>query len=157
MVMIKMKRKLKEKIKLTIRLAITIFAAVWLTNSPWIDLEQVLARETDLQFNLISLSATIGGFLFTGISLFVSTIESKGIKDLWDYGYLERVYLGAFVGIFLNVLTIFAALAMVLMKLDGSVQLLILQAEIVLILTSLVCFVWNSFNLIRLLGRTQKV
>ena len=61
-----------------------------------------------------------------------------------------------FTGIFLNVLTIFAALAMVIMVLEEPVQLIILRAEIVLILASLVFFVWNSFDLISMFGKTKK-
>lgn len=154
--MAKMKCKTKTKLKLLCRLVVSVFVVIWITDLPWIDLEQILNQESDLQFNLISLSATIGGFLFAGISLFISTFESERIKAKWDCGYLDKVYLGAFVGIFLNVLTIFAALAMVLMTLDKPIQLLILRWEIVLILTSLVFFVFNSFDLIRLLDRTKR-
>lgn len=154
--MAKMKCKTKTKLKLLCRLVVSVFVVIWLTGLPWIDLEQILNQESDLQFNLISLSATIGGFLFAGISLFISTFESERIKTKWECGYLDKIYLGAFVGIFLNVLTIFAALAMVLMTLDKSIQLLILRWEIVLILTSLVFFVFNSFDLIRLLDRTKR-
>lgn len=154
--MSRMTRKTKEAFELLFRLVLIVPAAIGLTYLPWIDLKEVLKRGEDFQYNLISLSATVGGFLFTGISLLTATIENDLIKSLWNNNYLDDIYLGAFTGIFLNVLTIFAALAMVIMVLEEPVQLIILRAEIVLILASLVFFVWNSFDLISMFGKTKK-
>ena len=58
----------KNWIILGIVLALSLASTTFLTFSSLVDLKMIRELGNDIQFNLISTSATIGGFLFTGIS-----------------------------------------------------------------------------------------
>lgn len=58
------------------------------------------------QFNIIQFCATICGFTITSVSILISTLESERIKRLWNYGYLDIMYLNAFICIITSILTI---------------------------------------------------
>lgn len=150
------KEKYRGLFTLCIVLLLSFFFIYKLTCSTFIDLKKVLDLGTDFQFNLLSISATIGGFLFTGISIFITTIENGRIKKLWKHNYLDNIYRVAFVGIFLNLLTIFAALAMIILVMDEPMQLRIIRTEIILIVVSLFFFVWNVYDLIFVLKQTKE-
>ena len=150
------KEKYRGLPKVCILLSVFVFLTYKFTGSPFINLRKILDLGIDFQFNLLSISATIGGFLFTGISIFIATIENGRIKRLWDHNYLDNIYRVAFVGISLNVLTFFAALAMIIMVMDEPMQLCIIRAEITMIVVSLICFIWDVYYLIFVLKRTKK-
>lgn len=132
----------------------TITAGI--TFLPCVDLKRILGLGIDFQYNLISTSAIIGGFLFTGVSIFISTIENGRVKRLWDHNYYDNVYRAALLGIVLNVFTILAALVMVIVTLDEEQSLIVLRVEIVLLIVSLVLFIWNVCQLVNVLTKTKE-
>ena len=154
------KRNGKEKGRGIWTLLIVFVCSVAITTRiiylPCVDLKRILGLGIDFQYNLISTSAIIGGFLFTGVSIFISTIENGRIKRLWDHNYLDNVYRVAVLGIVLNVLTIFAALVMVIVTLDEAQSLIVLRVEIVLLIVSLVLFIWNVCQLVNVLTKTKE-
>lgn len=155
--MVKKKSKVERKnwIVLSIILLTSLGAAIGLTFTPLVDLMRIKELGNDFQYNLISTSATIGGFLFTGVSILISAIGNGRIERLWEHNYLNNVYRAAVVGIVANVLTILAALATVFLVLDENTQLLIIRAEIISVLVSLIFFICSVFDLVFILSRMK--
>ena len=142
----------KNWIVLSIVLVLSIALTTFLTFSSLVDLKAIKDLGNDIQFNLISTSATIGGFLFTGISILISAIGNKRIERLWDHNYLNNVYRAATVGISANVATILAALAMLFLVLEEKVQLIIIRIEIITVLVSVIFFIWSVLDLVFVLS-----
>lgn len=142
----------KNWIVLSIVLVLSIALTTFLTFSSLVDLKEIKDLGNDIQFNLISTSATIGGFLFTGISILISAIGNKRIERLWDHNYLNNVYRAATVGISANVATILAALAMLFLVLEEKVQLIIIRIEIITVLVSVIFFIWSVLDLVFVLS-----
>ena len=140
--------KIKNWIILIIVFLSSFFAALFLASSSLLDLNRITELGNDLQYNFISISATIGGFLFTGVSILISALDNKRVERLWNYAYLDNVYRAAFVGIGANILTIIAALAMLLLVLGERVQQIIIKIEIVTVVVGLVFFTWCVLELI---------
>ena len=142
----------KNWIVLSIVLVLSIALTTFLTFSSLVDLKEIKDLGNDIQFNLISTSATIGGFLFTGISILISAIGNKRIERLWDHNYRNNVYRAATVGISANVATILAALAMLFLVLEEKVQLIIIRIEIITVLVSVIFFIWSVLDLVFVLS-----
>ena len=146
----------KNWIALIIVFLSSFFAALFLVFSSLLDLSHIKELGNELQYNLISISATIGGFLFTGVSILVSTLGNERIKRLWNNAYLDNVYRAAFVGIGANILTVIAALAMLLLVLGEKIQDLIIKAEIITVFVGLIFFAWCVLDLIFIVSTMKK-
>ena len=142
----------KNWIVLGIVLLAALTSTIMLTFTPWVDLGKIKELGNELQYNFISTSATIGGFLFTGVSILISALGNKGIERLWNHNYLNNVYRTAMVGISANVVTILSALALILLVLDEQKQLLIIRIEIVTVLVSVIFFIWSVLDLVFVLS-----
>lgn len=142
----------KNWIILVVVLVLSLASTTFLTYSSLVDLKAIRELGNDIQFNLISTSATIGGFLFTGVSILISAIGNKRIERLWDHNYLNNVYRAATVGISANVATLLSALAMLFLVLEEKVQLAIIRIEIIAILTSVIFFIWSVLDLVFILS-----
>lgn len=136
-------------------LLVSLVSSILLSFSSLVNIEKILELGNDLQYNLIATSATIGGFLFTGISILISAISNKRIERLWDNKYLDNVYRAAFVGILANILTILSAIAMVFLTLEINIQAVCMRVEIVCVLCSLVFFAWCVLDLVFILTRMK--
>lgn len=140
--------KIKNWIVLSVVFLSSISATLVLASSTLLDINHITELGNELQYNLISISATIGGFLFTGVSILISALDNKSVERLWNHSYLDNVYRAAFIGIGSNILTIIAALAMVLLTLEERIQQGIIRIEIVTIIVGLVFFTWCVLDLI---------
>ena len=140
---------------LSVVLVLSLGATILLTFTSLVDVTKIKELGNDFQYNLISTSATIGGFLFTGVSILISAIGNKRIERLWDHNYLNNVYRAAIVGIAANVATILAALAMLFLMLEEKAQLIIIRIEIVTVLTSVIFFIWSVLDLVFVLSRMK--
>lgn len=112
--------KAKNIAKLGGALAISAGASVLVLECPYFNISLFLKCNVDFHYNAISMSATIGGFLFTGISILISTLEKSRIKRLWDYNYLDNLYRAAFIGISANVVTLVVALLVILLDIKDT-------------------------------------
>lgn len=140
---------------LSVVLVLSLGATILLTFTSLVDVTKIKELGNDFQYNLISTSATIGGFLFTGVSILISAIGNKRIERLWDHNYLNNVYRAAIVGIAANVATILAALAMLFLMLEEKAQLIIIRIEMVTVLTSVIFFIWSVLDLVFVLSRMK--
>lgn len=148
--------ELKNWIKLILVFILSITAAIILTTSSFFDIEQITTLGEDLQYNFISTSATIGGFLFTGISILISAIGNKRIERLWENSYLNNLYHAAFIGIVSNICTILSALALVVLTLSEKATQMAVRAEIISVFVSLVFFGWSVLDLLFILSRMKQ-
>lgn len=148
--------ELKNWIKLILVFILSITAAIILTTSSFFDIEQITALGEDLQYNFISTSATIGGFLFTGISILISAIGNKRIERLWENSYLNNLYRAAFIGIVSNICSILSALALVVLTLSEKATQMAVRAEIISVFVSLVFFGWCVLDLLFILSRMKQ-
>ncbi len=147
--------KLLSRLKFAGVLITSLIISILLTHSKLIDIQKILLLGNDLQYNLIATSATIGGFLFTGISILISAIPNKRIERLWENHYLDNIYRSAFVGILANLLNILLALTLLFLTLDNKAIALCIRTEIIAVLCSLIFFGWCVFDLIFILTRMK--
>jgi hypothetical protein len=98
--------RVKNWIFLIIVLVISISVPIVLIWRGVIDIEKVKELGNDFQYNLISLSSVICGFLFTGLSILTSVVDKERIKRLWDHNYLDNLHRAAVIGMIVMVITI---------------------------------------------------
>ena len=98
----------KNWISLILHFIISVGAMFLLVNLPFYNYQRLI-NDNDFYYNCITLSSIIGGFLFTGISILISALDKDRINRLWENNYLDNLYRSAFVGIILNVISIFVA------------------------------------------------
>ena len=134
--------KLKNWIWLGIVLLLSIGVSIVLFKSPLFDISKFEELEPDFHYNAISLSAIIGGFLFTGISILISVIDKDRIKRLWDCNYLDNLYRSAFVGMIANVATIIVAFLLVFLNICPKANDLLVKIEITTLIVGIVFFAW---------------
>lgn len=69
---------------------------------------------------------------------------------------MDNVYRAAFIGIGANILTVIAALAMLLLVLGKKVQELIIKIEIITVSVGLVFFAWCVLDLVYIVSTMKK-
>ena len=147
---------IKNWIILVVVFLSSFIAALLFVSSSLFDLNHVKELGNDLQYNLISISATIGGFLFTGVSILISALDNQRVSRLWNHAYLDNVYRAAFIGIGSNILTITAALTMLLLVLGERIQKIFIKFEIITVFVGLVFFTWCVLDLIFIVSTMKK-
>ena len=148
--------KKKNWIKLITTLAISIVGSFMLTHFSVIDVGKIQKLGSDFQYNVISTSAIIGGFLFTGISILISTIDKERIKRLWEHNYLDNLYRSAFVGMISNVITIATAIAFLCLDLCDNVERILIMIEVTGLIVGMVFFAWCIKKLISIISKLKK-
>lgn len=113
-----------------------------------------LINDNDFYYNCITLSSIIGGFLFTGISILISTLDIERIKRLWNNNYLDNLYRSAFSGIILNVFSIVLAIFLLCNK-ESGIQALFVKIELVFILVGIIFFIWCIRQLMFVISRLK--
>ena len=147
--------KLKNWIWLGIVLLLSIGVSIVLFKSPLFDVSKFEELAPDFHYNAISLSAIIGGFLFTGISILISVIDKDRIKRLWDCNYLDNLYRSAFVGMIANVATIIVAFLLVFLNICPKVNDLLVKTEITTLIVGIVFFAWCIKHLIFVISKLK--
>ena len=147
--------KLKNWIWLGIVLLLSIGVSIVLFKSPLFDISKFEELAPDFHYNAISLSAIIGGFLFTGISILISVIDKDRIKRLWDCNYLDNLYRSAFVGMIANVATIIVAFLLVFLNICPKANDLLVKIEITTLIVGIVFFAWCIKHLIFIISKLK--
>ncbi len=147
--------KLKNWIWLGIVLLLSIGVSIVLFKSPLFDISKFEELAADFHYNAISLSAIIGGFLFTGISILISVIDKDRIKRLWDCNYLDNLYRSAFVGMIANVATIIVAFLLVFLNICPKANDLLVKIEITTLIVGIVFFAWCIKHLIFVISKLK--
>lgn len=134
---------------------LSIGGAVGLIHSPLWDITKFEQLTPDFHYNAISMSATLGGFLFTGISVLISAIDKERIKRLWENNYLDNLYRSAFVGMFANIATIIVAFMLIFLNIQGKFVNILIDIEISSLIVGLVFFTWCIKHLICLIAKLK--
>ena len=111
--------------------------------------------EPDFHYTIISFSATIGGFLFTGVSILLSIIDKKRIQRLWNFHYLDNLIRSAFIGIAANVLDFILGFYLVLFS-ATSIKNCLICAEVALLCISVIFFIWCGVTLFRIVFKLKE-
>jgi hypothetical protein len=134
---------------------LTTFTTFILIYLNIIDLQKIKDLGDDFQYNAISMSSVIGGFLFTGISILISIIDKDRIKRLWENNYLDNLYRSAFTGMISNLITIFLSFCFLCCNINEKVYNILLSTEITSLIVGLVCFAWCIKRLIILISKLK--
>lgn len=142
------KTKQRGWIIISLVIGISILLSLVLIKTNVISLEKIEILGDDFQYNAISMSSVIGGFLFTGISILISVIDKDRIKRLWDNNYLDNLYRSAFAGMIANIVTIVLSFAFLCCDISEKIDNYLLSIEISSLIVGLVCFAWCIKRLI---------
>ena len=147
--------KLKNWIWLVAVILLSIFVSWCLFKSSIFDIKKIEALSPDFHYNAISMSAIIGGFLFTGISILISVIDKERVKRLWDNNYLDNLYRSAFVGMIANVATIVVAFLLVFLDISKNVIEILIRVEITTLIIGITFFAWCIKHLFFLISKVK--
>lgn len=147
--------KLKNWIWLGLVLVLSIGVSIILFKSPFFDIRKFEKLAPDFHYNAISMSAIIGGFLFTGISILISVIDKERIERLWNNNYLDNLYRSAFVGMIANVITIIVAFSLVFLDVFQKTEDIFIQIEITTLIIGIVFFAWCIKHLIFIISKLK--
>lgn len=143
----------KNWIKLIIILCCSIIISIVLICKGKINVRYINELGVEFQYNMISMSSIIGGFLFTGISILISVIDKERIKRMWDNNYLDNLYRCAFIGMISNIVTIIIAL--IILCSDCTIKMILTKIEMVIVIVGIVCFVWCITKLFSLIKKLK--
>lgn len=147
--------KLKNWIWLGLVLVLSIGVSIILFKSPFFDISKFEKLAPDFHYNAISMSAIIGGFLFTGISILISVIDKERIERLWNNNYLDNLYRSAFVGMIANVITIIVAFSLVFLDVCQKTEDIFIQIEITTLIIGIIFFAWCIKHLIFIISKLK--
>ena len=145
--------KKKNWAKLVVVCFLAIIFSIFIFWQDIINVKDLEDLGADFQYNIITMSATIGGFLFTGVGILISAIDKPHIKRLWDNYYLDNLYRSAFLGIISNIISIISAF-LILCKTFESVKCLI-YVEITSLIVGMIFFCWCIKKLISIIRRMK--
>lgn len=134
----------------------TIMVTVILTNKNIISIDIINKLGKEFQYNLLSFSGVLAGFLFTGIGILVSAIDKERIKRLWYNRYLDNLYYCAGLGVLCSILVALTVFGKLFCTFSDAIQEKILEAQILFIMLSMVYFVWCTYMLIGLISKMRK-
>lgn len=146
----------KAKVSMLIcgAVSISIFCILILPNIDF-DIMNNRLSFLDLQYSLISFSATLGGFMFTGISILISVIDHSAIKASWKYGYYDKLCVSSFIGIILNIIIVLFAVIIVF-NIYTAIHKYLYVIQICLIFLVLVYFGVTIKQLVHIIIRIKK-
>ena len=147
--------KRKNWIWLGIVLLMSIGISIALFRSSFFDISKFEELAPDFHYNAISMSAIIGGFLFTGISILISVIDKERIERLWNNNYLDNLYRSAFVGMTANVITIIVAFSLVILDISPKAKNVFVQIENTTLIISVVFFAWCIKHLLFIISKLK--
>ena len=147
--------KRKNWIWLGIVLLMSIGISIALFRSSFFDISKFEELAPDFHYNAISMSAIIGGFLFTGISILISVIDKERIERLWNNNYLDNLYRSAFVGMTANVITIIVAFSLVILDISQKAKNVFVQIEITTLIIGVVFFAWCIKHLLFIISKLK--
>ena len=108
--------------------AITVTVVIVLIHKSIINVSEIAMLGKELQYNVMNFSGVLAGFMFTSISILISTIDKARIKRLWEHHYLDNLYYCAFISIIANIINAILALVFVCCSFDFKMLNFILQS-----------------------------
>jgi len=96
----------------------------------------------DFQYNIISMSATLAGFLFTGLSVLISVIDKKNIKPYWDGNYFTKLTRTASIGIILYIALLVISVLVLVFELYSLASYFFVKCQLITLCLATVNFIW---------------
>lgn len=94
----------------------------------------------------VSVSATLAGFVFTGLAIILALIEFEHIKNLFKYGFLDNLFYKGYASIGLSIFNILIYFIVVQYDLNNSFILLLNQyifgASLLLLILLMIDFIF---------------
>lgn len=146
----------KNWIRLITIFLFSLLMSFILFSTPYFDIEVFKELGENFHYNAISMSAIIGGFLFTGISILISVIDKERINRLWENNYLDNLYRAAFVGMIANVITIIIAFLLIFLSINEKIRSGLIKAELTTLIVGLIFFSWCIKQLIVVMTKLKK-
>lgn len=134
----------------------TIIITAILMKSDIISITMINKLGKDFQYNLLSFSGVLAGFLFTGVGILISAIDKERIKRLWYNRYLDNLYHCAALGILCSIFTILTVFSELFCTFSKEIQKKILEFQVLFIILGMVYFIWCTYMLISLISKMKK-
>lgn len=136
-------------------LLILVVLVILMIHFQIINIDKIIELGNEFQYNIISMSSIIGGFLFTGLSLIISVLDNERIDRLWENGYLNNLYRVAIMGLIFNIISLISALAILITNISNYIYFAICL-EIVSVIVSIIFFAWNIGHLLYIIKHLKK-
>ena len=134
----------------------TIIITAILMKSDIISITMINKLGKDFQYNLLSFSGVLAGFLFTGVGILISAIDKERIKRLWYNRYLDNLYHCAALGILCSIFTILTVFSELFCTFSKEIQKKILEFQVLFIILGMVYFIWCTYMLIGFISKMRK-
>lgn len=105
-------------------------------------------------FNIITINSILAGFLFTGLGIFISSLNKTRIQRLENGGYLDKYYTTIYIAISLNIASIVAAVIIIFVDKKYSYQLLLIEQMSLMV--SIIFFVKCMVGLRKIISMIRK-
>ena len=136
-------------------LLILVVLVILMIHFQIINIDKIIELGNDFQYNIISMSSIIGGFLFTGLSLIISVLDNERIDRLWENGYLNNLYRVAIVGLIFDIISLISALAILISNISNYIHIAI-YIEMLSVIISIIFFAWNIGHLLYIIKHLKK-
>ncbi|MGN0605467.1 MAG: hypothetical protein ACI4JM_02985 [Oscillospiraceae bacterium] len=145
---------IKRKNKICLIFFIVALVLIFLAVYNYID--NSLLDDNSIHYNIISYASIIGGFLFTGLGILISTIDKERIKRLWENNYLDNLYIFSILGIILNAIAIIIAILIILFDcIFKTIYKLIISVEVTCVLSGFITFIISALYLAFIIKRLK--
>lgn len=137
----------------------SIVVSVLFISSPLFSTSEFFKLSPEVHYSLISMSATVGGFVFTGVCILTTVLDKERISRLWRHHYLDNLYRSAGIAIVANIVTILVAIFIICAygeHLDITIySQTLVGVEVSAVVVGLVFFAWCFKHLIFVLTRLK--
>lgn len=142
--MIKTKSKVELRYSKAV-LLVNLFVSIFLFILVFVFFAKVsydVVSSQDFQYNMISMSATLAGFLFTGLSVLISVIDKKNIKPYWEGNYFTILTKTASIGIILYIVLLVLSMLILVFELYSLASCFFVKLQLITLCLATVNFVW---------------
>lgn len=151
----KSKVKTRRTIYFIIYNTIILLVVIVLIKLFYAKINRTNITELDFEYNLITLASTLGGFLFTGISILISVIDKKSIKPYWEAHYLDLLNASAIIGIISFLIAIIVSILAVLFDSVRETDIII-KAQLCLTTIGIADFAFSIEELIFVIKKLKE-
>lgn len=147
----------KKNKKMYIAVLIGSFmVAVTLSGFKIIDCEKIKNLGTDFYYNMMSLSISVSGFLFAGISILYSLFERPRIERLLQNGYLDNIHRSVKTTVFSSMVAIILSYAALIIKLNEITVMYVIIIISCATIIELIFFAWAMKQVIGIMPKVKE-
>lgn len=136
------KTKHRNVVQVIIAFCVVVGAFVVLVCFGIIDVGHIVNLSDSFQYNLTSVSSVIGGFLFTSLSILLSSVDQPRISRLYKGHYLDNLLRAAVIGVTASIVTVCTSLLIVMTSTSPNFSKMLVWIEMASLITEVVFFCW---------------